>query len=140
MILMKRLTLLVGALVLGISGIASGQEFLKELGIPDRFNNYREKFLKTPCYSKSIDVVMDDIPYHVHYYRIPGENRIMDVIEYFPFEEGKRSEHPLFYVFDINGDGIIQGMTEIFVDPLKDYWNGNEELSPVEDKQEHNNI
>lgn len=115
------------------------QELLLKLGIPLRFHDYREKFLKIPCHSKSVDRIMGGVAYHLHYYLVPGGDNEPDVIEYYPFENGVESEHPLFYVFDINGDGEIQKNKEVYADILMDSLNGNEFLLPMDmgDNQEH---
>ncbi len=109
----------------------SRQELLLNLGIPSRFHDYREKFLKRLCYSQTVDKVMNGISYHAHYYFSSGNDNSADVIEYFPFIDGVKSEYPAFFVFDINGDGQTQADKEVFVDPLKDGLNGNEFPAPL---------
>ena len=106
----------------------SRQESLLNLGIPSRFHDYKEKFLKLPCNSKNVDLMMGGEPYQLHYYSPSGENNMGGVVEYFPFIEGVKSEYPAFYFFDLNGDGLVQENGEVFFDHFLDGLNGNESL------------
>ena len=63
----------------------SREELLLKLGIPSKFHNYKKEFLKLPCYSTKVDKIMENIPFHIHSYLIPGEDNMPDVMEYYPF-------------------------------------------------------
>ena len=121
---MKKLTVLLFAGLFGISSLLS-QELPKNLGIPKKYENYREG-IKAPC----VDFYLGEHLVHNHRYDIDND-RVVDVSELYPVmgfnELGQTliTEHPIFYGFDINNNQNFEP-DEILYDEAMDGLNGNE--------------
>ena len=74
-----------------------------------------------------------------------NKDTITDVIEIYPLTYSRssgrleESKAPLFYIFDINGDGMIE-YAELLIDEKMDGLNGNEQFSNLLRPKELNSI
>jgi hypothetical protein len=117
----------------------SRQEALLNLGIASRFHDYRERLYKVLCHSEAGDLMMGGESYHLHrYYSLSSSGeRAVEVTEFFPFIEGVKSDHPMLYLFDLNGDGIyLSEDGEVVFDAFLDGLNGNELLLRFDDDEQ----
>jgi len=117
-------------LILNISGtILSAQEIPKNLGIPERFDDYQTKgYMHEP---KNIHTD-DGLFLYVQAYSL-DETKKVDVEEVYEIlwsnESGsivKTEPNPVYYNFDLDSSGEIEN-NEILIDPRRDGLNGNEE-------------
>lgn len=121
---MKKLVTLLIAGVLGVSAFA--QELPKNLGIPEKYENYREA-TQLPHFNYQVGPML----MHIHNYDLDGDG-LEDVSELYPvggFDENGQAlitEHPLFYAFELY-DKENFSANEVLRDEIMDGLNGNEE-------------
>ena len=105
----------------------SGQEIPKNLGIPKRFENYQTEGYMLPFQN----IYLDGSSFIVQPYSLSefGEVAVEEVYQVLAFNRWGGvviTKHPLFYNFDLNGNGLFEN-EEVLIDKKRDGLNGNEE-------------
>jgi len=97
------------------------RKVLKQFNIPKKFENY----LANKVISEK-EFCINDVYFSIYFYDVDKDNRA-DVIEVI----AAPSEKPMFYLFDINGNGKFDGKGEVILDMHFDGLNGNEVLTSL---------